>query len=41
MKYFYIIDTKGRIYGSFDTIEKATKFGNSLGYGYRLQDYLI
>jgi hypothetical protein len=41
MKYFYIIDTKGKVYGSFDTAEKATVFGDSLGCAYRLTDYLV
>jgi hypothetical protein len=41
MKYFYIIDTKGNVYGSFDTAEKAKTFGDSLGSAYRLTDYIV
>jgi hypothetical protein len=41
MKYFYIIDNKGTVWGSFDTVEIAKSFGDSLDIGYRLMDYII
>lgn len=41
MQYFYIIDSKGKVWGSFDNVANAENFGKTLKGGYTLKDYLI
>lgn len=35
MKYFYIIDINGTIWGSFDSVTNAENFGKTLEGGYK------
>lgn len=35
MKYIYIIDANGTVWGSFDSVANATSFGDTLEGGYK------
>ena len=37
MKYFYIIDANGTVWGSFDSLTNAENFGNTLNCTYTIQ----
>jgi hypothetical protein len=36
MKYIYISDTNGTVWGSFDSLEDAKRFGATLVGGYKV-----
>lgn len=36
MKYFYIVDINGKVWGSFDSISNAENFGKTLTGAYKI-----